>query len=41
MYLFSIELNVQHRLGVPEEHHLFYDVHLPVDINGLVKSPVV
>lgn len=41
LYLSSIELDVLHRLGAAEKHHLFYDVHLLVDINGFVKSPII
>lgn len=41
LYLSSIELDVLHRLGAAEKHHLFYDVHLLVDVNGFVKSPII
>lgn len=41
LYLSSIELDVLHRLGAAEKHHLLYDVHLLVDINGFVKSPII
>lgn len=30
-----------HWLGITEEHHLLDDVHLVVDINGFVNSPII
>lgn len=41
LYLFSVQLNVLHWLGITEEHHLLNDVHLVVDINGFMKSPII
>lgn len=41
LYLSSVELDVLHRLGAAEKHHLFYDVHLLVDINSFVKSAII
>lgn len=41
LYLFSVQLNVLHWLGITKEHHLLNDVHLIFDINGFMKSPIV
>lgn len=41
LYLFSVQLNALHRLTVTEDHHLLNDVHLVVDINGFMKSPII
>lgn len=41
LYLFRVQFNVLYRLGVSEKHNLFNDVHLVVDINGFVESPVI
>lgn len=41
VYLFGVQLNVLHRLRVTEEHHLFNNVHLLVDVNGFMKSPII
>lgn len=40
-YLFSVQLHVLHWLEIMEEHHFLNDVHLIVNINGFMKSPVI
>lgn len=40
-YLVSVQLYVLHWLGITEEHHLLNDVHLVVDIDGFMKSPII